>query len=208
MMRYIITDFTKAEKGKVELCFNENITLWLYQGEARELSLAKGVELSEDEYQNLLHEVIGKRAVKRAMHLLERQERTERQLREKLMRNRYPQEAVEDAIAYVKKYHYLDDERYARTFIQFHQEKRSKMRIWNDLSKRGIPKDLIENCMEEEFVSDEKMQILDLLEKKNFSLDTADQNECRRIYQFLVRRGFRGSDIMSVMEQRYDSQNA
>ena len=82
------------------------------------------------------------------------------------------------------------------------------MRIWNDLSKRGIPKDLIENCMEEEFVSDEKMQILDLLEKKNFSLDTADQNECRRIYQFLMRRGFRGSDIMSVMEQRYDSQNA
>ena len=93
MMRYIITDFKKAEKGKIELCFNENITLWLYQGEARELSLAKGVELSEDEYQNLLHEVIGKRAVKRAMHLLERQERTERQLREKLMRNRYPQEA-------------------------------------------------------------------------------------------------------------------
>ncbi|MDE7067658.1 MAG: RecX family transcriptional regulator, partial [Schaedlerella arabinosiphila] len=45
---------------------------------------------------------------------------------------------VEDAVSYVKKYRYLDDVRYARTFICFHQEKRSRMRIRNDLMRRSL----------------------------------------------------------------------
>lgn len=198
-MRYIVTSLKTGDKGRVELCLNEAISLWLYAKEARELSLEEGMELSEEEYQDVLHGIIGKRAIKRAMHLLERQERTERQLREKLLQSAYPQEAIEDAVAYVKKYHYLDDVRYARTFICFHQEKRSRMRIRNDLMRRGIPNDVIDACLEEEFVSDEREQIAALLKKKGFSLDDADRNEYRRIYQFLMRRGFRSSDILAEM---------
>ena len=123
MMRYVVTDYKKEGRGKVSLCLNEGIRLWLYQGEARQLGLSVGSELSEDEYQSILHDVIGKRAVKRAMHLLERQDRTEHALREKLTQNAYPSEAVEDAISYVKRLHYLDDERFARNFIQIRQEK-------------------------------------------------------------------------------------
>lgn len=206
-MPYRITNLKASEKGRVELCLNETISLWLYAREARSLSLEEGMELSEEEYQNILHETIGKRAIKRAMHLLERQERTERQLREKLLQSAYPEEAIEDAVSYVKKYHYLDDVRYARTFICFHQEKRSRMRIRNDLMRRGIPNDVIEVCMEEEFVSDEREQIARWLEKKGFSPDEADQNEYRKMYQFLMRRGFRSSDISAEMRRmRQDGQ--
>ena len=45
---------------------------------------------------------------------------------------------------------------------------------------------------------------MDLIEKKGFSADTADQKEYRKMYQFLMRRGFKGTDIMAVM--RYSSQ--
>ena len=152
-------------------------------------------------FRSLLHDIIGKRAAKRAMHLLERQERTEYQLREKLRQNCYPPEAIEDAVDYVKRYHYLDDERYARTFIHFHQETRSKMRLKNDLARRGISRELIAYCLEEEFVSDERAQIKRLLDQKNFSPDTADREEYGKMYRFLMRRGFCGSDISSVMRR-------
>lgn len=204
MMQYIVTEYKAADKGRIEICLNGKVNLWLYRGEAKELSLAEGSELSEEQYQHILHEVIGKRAVKRAMHLLERQERTECQLREMLLQSAYPSEAVEDAVSYVKKYHYLDDERYARTFIRFHQDKRSKARLKSDLMQRGVPKDMIERCMEEEFAADERGQIYRLLEKKNFCPDSADRNEYRRIYQFLMRRGFQSSDILAVMNRGYD----
>ncbi len=204
-MQYQITDLKKTDAKRVEICLNGEIFLWLYQGEARSLSLTKGMILSEEQYENLLHGVIGKRAIKRAVHLIERQERTERQLREKLSLSEYPEEAVEDAVSYVKKRRYLDDERYARTFIRFHQTERSKMRLKSDLIKRGVSKDVIERCMEEEFSSDEKAQIRALLEKKGFSQSEADRNESRKMYQFLMRRGFRSSDILAVMNQNEDA---
>ncbi len=204
-MQYQITDLKKTDAKRVEICLNGEIFLWLYQGEARSLSLTKGMILSEEQYENLLHGVIGKRAIKRAVHLIERQERTERQLREKLSLSEYPEEAVEDAVSYVKKRRYLDDERYTRTFIRFHQTERSKMRLKSDLIKRGVSKDVIERCIEEEFSSDEKAQIRALLEKKGFSQSEADRNESRKMYQFLMRRGFRSSDILAVMNQNEDA---
>ena len=201
MMQYLITEDQNMGRGQIHLGLNETITLRLYKGEANQMSLAQGVELSEEQYRYLLHDIIGKRAAKRAMHLLERQERTEYQLREKLRQNCYPPEAIEDAVDYVKRYHYLDDERYARTFIHFHQETRSKMRLKNDLARRGISRELIAYCLEEEFVSDERAQIKRLLDQKNFSPDTADREEYGKMYRFLMRRGFCGSDISSVMRR-------
>lgn len=198
-MQYIVTDYRETGRGRIELCLNEKVSFWIYKKEAGDLDIREGAELSEEKYQYLLHEIIGKRVTKRAMHILERQERTEYQLREKLLQCDYPKEAVEDAIIYVKRYHYVDDARYARTFIRYHQENRSRMRIQNDLRQRGVPADIIAASMEEEFASDERQKICRLLEKKGFSAEEADQNERRKMYQFLMRRGFRSSDISAVM---------
>ena len=156
--------------------------------------------MPEETYQVILHMVLGKRATKLAMHLLERQEKTERQLREKLLLNSYPPEAIEDAIDYVKRYHYLDDERYAKTFILFHQEKRSRARLKTDLYKRGIAPEIIEGALEEVFSSDERDQIKELLSKRRFPKAPGDEKEFRKNYQFLLRRGFKGSDILPVMK--------
>ena len=198
-MEYIVTDYKKSGGGRIELCLNETIKLWLYVKEARQFSIEEGAGLTEEQYQQLLHKVIGTRAVKRAMHLLERQDRTEYQLRTKLLQSAYPEEAIEEAISYVKGYHYLDDERYARNYISCHQKQRSRRRLQADLIKRGVAKNTVEFCLEEEFCSDEREQIAELLKKRQFETDTADEGEFRRMYQFLLRRGFRSSDILSVM---------
>lgn len=204
-MGYLITECRPAGKGRMEICLDGRPAFWLYAAEAGQFSFEEGTELSEKQYQHILHEIIGRRAIKRAMHLLEQQERTERQLREKLLQSGYPPEAVEDAIAYVKRYHYLDDARYARTFIQFHQGERSRKRLETDLLRRGVPKDVIADSMEQEFSSDEQEQIRRLLEKKQFSPDTADAKELRKIYGFLMRRGFQSADILSVLKTDFNA---
>lgn len=204
MSMYIVTERRKMDKGRVGVVLNESVSFWLYSKEAAELSIEEGAELTEEQYGHILHCVIGKRAIRRAMHLLERQERTERQLRDKLARNEYPEEAIEDALSYVRKYRYLDDERYARNFIRFHQEGRGRTRLASDLARRGVPKDVIGRCLEEEFEADEKEQIRRLLDKKRFSPDSSDQKEQRRICQYLLRRGFRSSDIRAVMGGEYN----
>lgn len=190
------------EKGKRRLFFENGQKLILYKGELASYGLKEGGSISEDIYQELLCEVVGKRAKKRTMHLLERQERTEYQLREKLKQNEYPKEVIEDAISYVKKYHYVDDYRYACNYIRYQQEKKSRRRLWQDLIQKGVDKQMIERAFEEEGNVDEKAAIRRLLEKKGYHADMTKQ-EANKVYQFLLRRGYQSSDILYVMRSEY-----
>ena len=54
----------------------------------------------------------------KALRLLERMGRTEAQLREKLLQAEFDSEMVEKAIAYVKSFGYINDERYVRNYIE------------------------------------------------------------------------------------------
>ena len=77
----------QLEKGRRRLVFETGERLVLYKGEIRSYDLSEGQDIPETLYQELLCDVLGKRATKRAMHLLEKQDRTEYQLREKLRQN-------------------------------------------------------------------------------------------------------------------------
>lgn len=122
--------------------------------------------VSEELYHRLFYEIVGKRAIKRAMHLLEKMDRTEQQLRKKLLEGGYPNELVEEAIAYVKSYHYIDDERYARTFIRLNQDRRSIGRMKMDLFAKGISSDTIDRAINEEYETLPETLIQKLIEKR------------------------------------------
>ena len=66
------------------------------------------MELLEEEH---------KKATRKAMQLLEHMDRTEKGLRDRLGQNGFSQTAIEAAMEYVKSYGYINDERYARTYI-------------------------------------------------------------------------------------------
>ena len=157
-------------------------------------------------YEKILKEIVGMRAKKRAMHLLERMDRTESQLSEKLRQNGYPDICIEEAIAYVKSYHYIDDTRYAENYVRFHQQKKSRQRLKMDLYAKGIDKAIIEDVLEKTFSSDEQEKIRRLLEKRHFDYGRSDRKEQQKTYQFLMRRGFRSSDILQVMKaEKFDA---
>lgn len=127
-------------------------------------------------------------------------DRTEQQLREKLKSSDYPEEVIEEAIEYVKSFHYLDDERYAENFTRYKKENMSRQQIKQKLMLKGVSKDIIQNAIEEEYDVDESIHIRNILEKKHFSYETADEGEFRRVYGYLLRRGFRSNDILKEMK--------
>ncbi len=75
------------------------------------------------------------KATKKAMGLLQHMDRTEWELRSKLEQAGFSEEAVEAAIQYVAGYHYIDDKRYAKRFVEIYRESRSMRRIRQDLQK-------------------------------------------------------------------------
>ncbi len=140
-------------------------------------------------------------ARKKAMQLLERMDRTEQNLRRKLTEKDFTPDEVEDAIAYVKSYHYLDDKRYARTYVRFHGASKSSTRLYQDLLQKGIDKETAREAIDEAYEGDEDAQIRALLEKKHYD-PNMDRKEKQRIYAFLMRRGFPASKILRAMEGR------
>lgn len=194
-----ICEIKPLEKGKSTLILDNGEELILYRSELRALSLSGQMELPEELYRKIMDEIIGLRAKKRAMHLLERMDRTEKQLYDKLLQSAYPQECIDNAILYVKKYHYIDDRRYASNYIRCYQDRKSRLRMQQDLLRKGVSRALIEEVLEEEFQADERIQIRSLLEKRGFDATECDEKERQRCYQFLMRRGFKSSDILKVM---------
>ncbi len=188
----------KAKRYQIRL--DNGADFVLYAGEVRRMNIAEGEEFSEEEYDILLQEILIPRAKQRALHLLEKQDRTENNLRQKLREGGYPQEVIDAAVDYVISYHYIDDRRYAENYIYFHKDSKSRQRIRQDLLGKGIDKDIVDMALEEGYETDEKEMIRDLLAKKHYDPVGADRKEQARMYRFLASRGFSPSDIMDVMK--------
>ena len=189
-------------KGKIRVGFDTGLSCLLYRGEMKSLDICESGTIDAITYQRMIEEVLCKRARRRAMHLLEQMDRTEAQLRDKLKAGEYPKECIDDAVMYVAKYHYIDDYRYACTFIRYSQEKMSRLQLKMKLAQKGVPRDLIDRALEEEYSGEESVQIARLLEKRKFVAGEADDREFQRTYQYLLRRGFRSGDILRVMKAK------
>lgn len=194
-----IQEMTSQKGGKWKIRLEDGTIFALYKKEILTYQLAEGEEMSEELWQELCEEVLCKRARKRALYLLERMDRTEYQLRKKLRENLYPEAIVEDAIAYVKSYHYIDDVRYAENYIRCSQEQKSRLQMRQKLLERGVSVRDIERAMEEAYCCKEEELIRKLLEKKHYDPEQMDRREKYRIYQYLMRRGFSGELIRHCM---------
>lgn len=198
-----IIEITQLKNGRVRIRLEGGLSFLLYKKEVAMFRLEEGAFLSEEEWFTIRNEILVKRAKKRAMYLLQKQDRTEKQLRDKLREGEYSDDVIEEAITYVASYHYIDDERYAANYVHFNQGKKSKTQLKMDLIQRGVSTERIEHAFAEELTVSEEELIHRWLEKKHYDPSQSDEKERRRMYQFLVRKGFRTDEIMRCMQMDF-----
>ena len=81
----------------------------------------------------------------------------------------------------------------------------SRGQITIKLIQKGISKEFIQMAIDEVYESDEYEQIRAILEKKHFENTDSNSKEFQRMYQFLMRRGFKSSDILRAMKYTSDT---
>ena len=196
-----VTKIEPVTKTRYKVYVDGQFAFVLYKGELSRYHIAEDSELEEKTYQSIRKEIILKRAKLRAMHLLNDMGRTESQLRTKLLRNDYPSDIVEEAIAYVKSFGYINDAEYTRSFIENRKEKKSKKEIYAALCQKGLPKDLIETALEECYADDDSIAAIEaIVRKKKFDPKSTDYKEMQKMMGYLVRKGFRYDDIRRVIQ--------
>lgn len=195
----IVTQLTEMGKGRYKVYIEERSAFVLYRGELNRLGIRAGEEITEESLREITEEILPLRAKKRAMNLLQKRQYTSARLREKLRDGEYPEPCIEEALAYVESYGYVDDLRYTKDFVVYHMDSKSRMRIEQDLLRKGISKEMVravfDELEEEGTKQDETAMIRSLLEKKKYDAQTSDRQEKQRMYAFLYRKGFHSEAI-------------
>lgn len=198
-----VMQMNALSRGRYRIDMEDGTAFVLYRGELAKLDIKAGEDVPEETLSRIREEILPLRAKKRVMNLLQKRDYTTAGLREKLREGVYPETCIEEAIAYAASYGYVDDARYARDFIRYHLEGKSRTRIEQDLMRKGISRALIgeifENLAAEGTVQDEEEMIKALLQKKNFDKATATGQEKQKMYAFLYRRGFHAEAISRAL---------
>lgn len=199
----IVTQITELSKSRSRVYIENEFAFVLYRGELHSLHVREGEEISEEDYQRILREILPKRAKLRAMNLLKNKEYTAWELRKKLQEGGYPEKIIDEAIEYVASYRYIDDLRYAVDYITAHEDVRSRRRIEHDLMGKGISGDILERAWliweEKGGVQNEEAMIRRLLEKRHYDPEESDLKEKQKTYAFLIRKGFSDDTVRRAM---------
>jgi regulatory protein len=154
-------------------------------------SLAAGDELSHARRQELEEEDQRLGAVQAALRLLAAGPRSERDLRQRLTRQRgFRNEAVDHAIRRMRDLGYLDDAAYARFWVESRQAStpRSKRALQFELSQRGVSREHAERVLEDRSDADAAYEAAKRRLRSLGGLDYITFE--RRLGTFLNSRGF------------------
>ena len=142
-----------------------------------------------------------KQAKLKALSLLTDVDRTEEQLRQKLKQKSYEDGVVEQAIDYVKSFGYIDDAKYAQRFVENRKKTKSRQEISAMLSQKGVKRELIAEALDTCYTSEDAIEAIRYLaEKKHYSPEESSEKEKKKIYDYLLRKGFYYEDIRQVIQ--------
>ncbi len=140
------------------------------------------------------------RAKETSFHLLKYRQRSEAELRQRLLQKSFAEEIVEETVAELKQKKYLDDAEFARLFSEDLLTRRNigPLRMRAELIKKQVPKPIIDQTIHTLYQKYDEYELArKAAEKKLRTLTRVDnQTAYRRVTNYLARRGF-GWDIIS-----------
>ena len=112
-------------------------------------------------------------------------------------------ENAEDAAAWLQEMHLLDDAQYAAMCVRHYAAKGyGAGRIRSELYRRGIPRELWDDALQELPEQDDQ---IDTLLRRRLRSDTPDRDELRRASDYLYRRGFGRDEIRAAIARYQDN---
>lgn len=193
-----VTDIIAVDKRRARIYIDNEIYCILYNGEIRRLKLACDEEISVCVYDEI-NAILYKRCRERSFYILKTRDYSEFEIRTKLCKSCFPEEIINHTLDFLKNYAYIDDTRFCQNYIQNYINSESVNKIKNKLFLKGLPRHLIEECIENYSV-DPVNVIMNKYGRKIEQYHLGDDKEKRRIYNMLLRKGFTYEDINSAIK--------
>ncbi|MCX7614669.1 MAG: recombination regulator RecX [Clostridiales bacterium] len=139
------------------------------------------------------------KAFRRAGYMLSRRSYSRQELFDKLCSKGITQNDAAYAVEKLSKLKLLNDEAYSRSVIENYVARGYGIhRVRQELLKRGIPYDMIDEQLSD--IPSQTEKIRSLIEKKLPAKDP-DRKQIKRVSDYLARRGFSFDEISPVLRQ-------
>ena len=208
-----ITDITEYNKRKLLIYINGEPVFFLYKGEPEKYGVKKDDIFTEECKSHLYKDILYNRALTRCLGLIRSRDHTEAEMESKLKQEYYPEEVAEAVICELKKNNFLNDSRYAESFVLSHSSSKSIMLIKQNLKQKGISDELIEETLEKHLQDNpdaESELILKLLQSKYdpsqvFESENDKYKFRSKVFAFLSRKGFSYEKIDEAVKSYFDN---
>ena len=190
-------------KGRKYKVFGDEIFLFsLYKKELKKYGIAENTEIDDNLIEDIEENCILKRAKERALYLLEYKPYSISMMREKLYNGEYSKKIIEKVILFLKEYHYLDDKDYIRMYIGTYSVRKSRKQLTCDLLRKGISKELINNCFEQLEYSEQECFEKEF-ERYVRGKDLEDWKVRQKVFRYFLGKGFSISLIEDSLKENH-----
>ena len=195
-----VTD-VRERRGKARVFVDGEYWAELDAGVAIESGLRVGAAFDWEELGMV--RVAGERpvAMGRALNLLGYRARSEAEIRDRLGRYGYAGETVEAVVGRLGELGYLDDAEFARLKAREKARKYGPRRVSLELRKSGVGEKLAQEVVEEEFAERSEVGEARSAAARRYNGRGSDA-EARRVYGFLVRRGY-SAEVCAQVAREY-----
>lgn len=192
-----ITDISAQKKSdeRINIYLDGKFAFAVEYETAVKLGLKKGAMLSPDDEKEIARLEGESSAFDKGLKYAVKKVVSERQMRDYLLRAAYNEVAVAKAIDKLKEYGYIDDKKFVKAYVSTYKSSLGKKRISLGLKNAGICPELIEEGLSE---VDEKPSCRTCVEKY---LRTHKEADKRKLYAYLLYRGFDSDEIKNAMEE-------
>ncbi len=142
-------------------------------------------------------------AMNRALNVLGYRARSVGELRARLMRAGYAGKTIGEVVGRLEELGYLDDEEFARNLVR--EEARKKYgprRILGDLRRAGVDEEVAREAVEEELTGRSEYQTALEVARRRYNMGEDSDAQARRVYGFLMRRGY-STEVCAEVARKY-----
>lgn len=139
-----------------------------------------------------------------AMRLLMIAKRSEHDICTRLKDKGYAPDAIDSILSQLKQMRYVDDSQLAKNYVVYAApgKQLGRRRLSLDLRKKGVSKEIVSGALESLSVSEEKKIAREAALNRYRKLSGMDEQvKKKRIYDFLIRRGFDYGVCRSIVER-------
>lgn len=195
----------KKNTSRFSLFADGQFLIGVSESTLTKFDLKKGVEITPSLFEKIVEAENQWAAREYLFGILSRRDHSQKELRDKAFKKGFSGYYMEEILNEFEQKEYINDQKFALKFTadKFEFNNWGPYKIRSQLFKKGISKTVIESCVQEVFGSEAvKESMMDLIQKKRKRyLREPEEKRRKKIFDFLMRKGYDSDQILKYMDE-------